>query len=117
MSSRNIKAALTTPDLFHLQPVLTLLFALCQPQLLEEHIGSVKHTRCVSGTCTFVAAEFCKLAGLDLRWFLLGVILSEKVAAKLGGCGVWSAQVCSYLFAYLVTAVEDFYAVRFFSYL
>jgi hypothetical protein len=111
MSASDIESTLATPDFFHLQPVLTFRFPLCQPQLLEEDICGVEYTRSVSGICTFVAAEFCELARLDFRRLLFGVILSEEVTAELSGCSVWSAQVCSYLLAYLVTTIEDLYAV------
>ena len=111
MSSSDVESALTTPDLFHLQPVLTFRFPLCQPQLLEEDICGVKHTRSVSSICTFVAAEFCELTRLNFGRLLFGVILSEEVATELSGCGVRSAQVCSYLLAYLVTTIEDLHAV------
>jgi hypothetical protein len=116
MPPRHVETTLTTPNLFHFQSMLTLRFPLCQPDLFEKHIRRIKHTRSISSICTFVAAEFCQLAGLDLRWFSFGgVVLSEEIAAELCGCIVGFAEVCGYLFAYFVAAVVDFYAVGFFA--
>jgi hypothetical protein len=89
MAPRSIETTLPTPNLFHLHPMLTLRLPLRQPHLLKKHIRRIKHTRSISSICTFVAAEFCQLAGLDLRWFSFGgVVLSEEIAAELCGCVV-----------------------------
>lgn len=74
------------PNLFHLQPVLAFRLALCQSRLFEEDIGRIENTRGVSGVSAFVAAELCKLARLDLRRFLVAVILGEQIAAELSSC-------------------------------
>lgn len=97
------------PNLFHLQPVLALRLTLCQSHLLEEDIGGIEDTRSISSICAFVTTELCQLARLDLRGFLVAVVLSKQVAAELGCCYARFAQVCIYLFAYFIAAVVDFY--------
>lgn len=89
MSARNVKSTLSTPDLLHLQPMLTLWLSFRYPHLLKKHICSIEDTRSVSRIRTFVAAEFCELGRLDSgRFLLVGMVLSKQVAAELGGCGV-----------------------------
>lgn len=52
---------------------------------------------------------------MDLGRFLVAVVLGEQVAAELGLCDSWFAQVGGDFFADFVAAVVDLDCVVFFS--
>lgn len=102
VASADVEAPLGAPDTLHLLPMLAFRLALFDSEFLEEDIGGVEHTACITCVCALVAAKASKLCRLHLRRPLrTRVILSEEITAELCLCYSRLPQMCGDLLTYL----------------